>query len=506
MNLKKKIIRRTGVIILVIFLLCIAPGQPDRSAGLAEATPISLPNVLLNYLPLISRPDFYYVSPLGSNSNKGSIDQPWRTVQYAVDHAHPGATIYVRGGDYNEAVDITSAGQAGKLITVAGYENEKASIDGGSRPAITGTTQYWILRNLNLTSSADRTIWLEPVSNWGIFDNYILGAIVIIGDHNIVQGNEIDGSLHRGNENGIMDGGIESHHNQYLGNTVHDFTDRGIWSQWKTHDIRINDNHVYNISGPYGACIDLDSAIGVTYRNFVQGNIIHDCGSIGIELENSFETLVENNLVYNTGIEGIVAINYLGCEVGGENGQYGSPNGDCRGVVLNTIIRQNIIYNGGTTGGIVGYASAGVKVTANVIYGGSSTALFLADDVNWCRQWQVFNNIFSNQGRAEISVYNPASLEQDQYNLLYHPGKNAAYQVFGIYADFFSLAEWRGKTGLGKNSIESNPLFVDAAGGNFHVKPTSPAVDQGIDPGIPVDFDGQPRPQGAGYDIGAYEQ
>ena len=103
-----------------------------------------------------------------------------------------------------------------------------------------------------------------------------------------------------------MDGGIESHHNQYLQNIVHDFTTRGIWSQWKTHDISINYNQVYNINGPYGACIDLDSAIGVTYRNFVLGNIVHDCGSIGVELENSFETLVENNLVYNTGVEGIV--------------------------------------------------------------------------------------------------------------------------------------------------------------------------------------------------------
>lgn len=502
----KKTLQRSWMVILVIFLLCFAPGKRSRYFAVDEPTPAPIASYLINYLPYVNRPDIYYVSTTGKNTNQGSLDQPWRTIQFAVDHVRSGAIISVRAGDYNEAVEITYAGQPNKPITLTSFENEKVTIDGGNQSAITGRTSYWNIRNLNLTSSADRTIWLEPVSHWGIFNNNILGAIVIIGDHNIVQENEIDGSLHRGNENGIMDGGIESHHNQYLQNIVHDFTTRGIWSQWKTHDISINYNHVYNISGPYGACIDLDSAVGVTYRNFVLGNIVHDCGSIGVELENSFETLVENNLVYNTGVEGIVAINYQGCEVGGENGQYGAANGDCRGVALNTVIRQNIIYNGGTTGGIVGYASAGVQVIANVVYGGSSAALFLADNVNWCHHWQIFDNIFSNQRRAEISVYNPASLEKDQYNVLYHPGSNAAYQVFGIYTDFYTLSEWKTKIGLGQNSIDKNPLFINPTGGNFHVQTSSPAVDHGINPGISTDFDGRPRPQGRDYDIGAYEQ
>ena len=53
---------------------------------------------------------------------------------------------------------------------------------------------------------------------------------------------------------------------------------------------------------------------------------------------------------------------------------------------------------------------------------------------------------------------------------------------------------------------EVDPLFVSAT--NFHLTAGSPAVDAGVNTaglGVTVDLDGTPRPQGAAYDIGAYE-
>src|SRR6185295_115943 len=63
-----------------------------------------------------------------------------------------------------------------------------------------------------------------------------------------------------------------------------------------------------------------------------------------------------------------------------------------------------------------------------------------------------------------------------------------------------SIVEGRGLT---------DPMFVDAGGGNLRLHPGSPAIDGGsagyVPSGVYLDADGAPRLSGNTVDIGAYE-
>ncbi|MEN6307312.1 MAG: chitobiase/beta-hexosaminidase C-terminal domain-containing protein [Anaerohalosphaeraceae bacterium] len=65
-----------------------------------------------------------------------------------------------------------------------------------------------------------------------------------------------------------------------------------------------------------------------------------------------------------------------------------------------------------------------------------------------------------------------------------------------------------GWTGAGTDNINLDPLFVDAANGDFHLRPDSPCLDRGNDAAVPAevltDLDGCQRKYGR-VDIGCYE-
>ena len=73
----------------------------------------------------------YYVSPSGKDTNKGSIQNPFATLQQAASVMKPGDVCYLREGRYHEALVIDDLhGSFGSPIVFSAYEDEEVVLDG----------------------------------------------------------------------------------------------------------------------------------------------------------------------------------------------------------------------------------------------------------------------------------------------------------------------------------------------------------------------------------------
>lgn len=93
-----------------------------------------------------------------------------------------------------------------------------------------------------------------------------------------------------------------------------------------------------------------------------------------------------------------------------------------------------------------------------------------------------------------------------EHSIFYRPGHEL--QVYATKRDYTAAQINAGELGTG--NISKDPLFVSPAWGkegNYHLQSGSPAIDAGTSQtALATDLEGKPRPQGAGVDIGCYEQ
>ncbi|MBN2410466.1 right-handed parallel beta-helix repeat-containing protein [candidate division KSB1 bacterium] len=171
-----------------------------------------------------------------------------------------------------------------------------------------------------------------------------------------------------------------------------------------------------------------------------------------------------------------------------------------------TTIVNSLIYNAGEAG-IKISKGAQLRLFDSVIYNnGEEGVAFRGVDISQepsVVKSQIINNIFVGNGYGGIEVRqsgpNVNKISAD-YNLYYNNGRENT----GLDQDTDMVA--------GKD-----PLFVDAAESNFHLKSESPAIDAGMTKDVyqsiyysygvdlSVDLDGNERPFNAVWDIGAYE-
>ena len=72
----------------------------------------------------------YYVATTGSDTNAGTLNSPFRTVQKCASVATAGAICFIRTGIYRETVTPANSGTAGAPITFKSYNNEAVTVSG----------------------------------------------------------------------------------------------------------------------------------------------------------------------------------------------------------------------------------------------------------------------------------------------------------------------------------------------------------------------------------------
>jgi hypothetical protein len=90
----------------------------------------------------------YYVAMNGSDTNAGSINAPFQTINIALSHAAPGDQVIVRAGTYHQEVKFPKSGEPGKTISLQRYPGERPVID-GSRITVTGWQALVTINNVS---------------------------------------------------------------------------------------------------------------------------------------------------------------------------------------------------------------------------------------------------------------------------------------------------------------------------------------------------------------------
>jgi hypothetical protein len=177
--------------------------------------------------------------------------------------------------------------------------------------------------------------------------------------------------------------------------------------------------------------------------------------------------------------------------------------------VTDTLVRNNLLYNNHASGISLYQIDGGSGSMNNRVL---NNTILMPSDGRWAinipegndTNNKLFNNILYSyhSWRGSISIASPtlAGFESD-YNVITDRMSTDSGDSITTLTDWQAL-------GFDIHSMNASPgqLFLNPAGNNYHLKPDSPAVDSGaslVD--VPDDLEGNPRPLGGGFDIGAYE-
>ena len=479
----------------------------------------------------------YYVSLSGNDANSGlSEAQAWRTITFAASTSSPvmpGDIVHIKAGDYgNEHVDLLLSGTSAHPIVFEGYQTTPGDnpslnytfgdtlnpsvmplLDGGNR-ATAGTAislygqQFVVLKNLQIKN-------YEIGVDLGDAQNSSCENIIAmqLGDFN-------DGYDGRGFVVSAGAAGTGSH------NTLKDCV-------------------VTN------ACAE---GISITGANNTLDNCQVFCNennTVYASMDYYIVLAGNDNLVKNCSIERVGDLEHGGAGIGikeyGENNTFDNctaKNLKNGGFYVRWAAVKNNVFNHctaiGTLNDVNGFlirdGASSNEFNACVSDGCTSAIRFAVsgEDANYCGRNNTFNNCIVKNATWAIefiswAIAGPAD-HNSFINCVFHHATylfdssrdNHDNQMMNcIVKDVTNLKDGTKPLNFqytysdfnngftmpsGTGNISSDPQFVDENSGDFHLQAGSACIDAGTSTGAPVlDFDGVARPQGNGYDMGAFE-
>jgi len=444
--------------------------------------------------------DSYYVSTAGNDTTgSGSISSPFRTIQKAANMVSAGDTVYIMGGTYYEEVIIGNKNGAEKQwINFMPYNNEEVVVDGRNIK-----TSYYSAIFYIHDSSYIRVTGLKLLNSaYGGIHIQNNGTNHIWIDHNIIRNCSARGIATFSEGFTLENITIEYNTVDFVNNNwkgVGGDSGEAI-SVSQTNNFNICYNHVSR-SGKI--CIDTKagSSYGTIHHNqidtsSVPGGFNEDFNHIGIYIEpasqKSHDISIYNNLVYGDHGGGIWICPE---ETGGSAENIN---------VYNNIINLTWMYGNGMGCFDNNHQSAIFKhiyFYSNTVYT-TGLPFKITGNKNLFIDVQVENNIFTTKNESVVIYCTQINYSDNAITL----SNNIFYNYGGNTLSKWDKAE-SNITGFGTNAIIKDPQYVKRTNPcDFYLNNTSPAIENGVATlTSSVDYNGNKRPQGNKYDIGAYE-
>ena len=504
------------------------PPTPTRTATSVPSTPTPtatsiflIPTPTATSVPPTPPPASmtYYVSPTGNDSNPGTQSQPWGTIQKAADTMVAGDTVNVNAGNYGgnssvyKKVRIIKGGSAGQQIT---YQ----AIGTVFTQGFIVSANYITIDGFDIEDPHDGRVKnsTEPDYRGGT-------GIFVEGSYNIIEDNYIHGCVWSGiklskSGNFLLPSNVIVRNNRLFRNGM-----SGIEVAGRNNLIEGNEiwatiqHHPGNILSATVTWLDADGMRFFGQGHIIRKNYIHDIkyGAPGVNLDPNDPNNIYNMLNdYNdnphidcfqtwTGTSNEMAQNIIFEQNYCENLQSQAQNENGHGFMLsgganNLTIRNNIIvaYTGVNTGGSGNahhlYIYNNLWINNLTFHQFWPNAIGL-DNAPYSI---VNNNIFYNQPYHTITVTGDTTGQSIDYNQAFNSdGSNADCMRVGNYVC--------ANPPPAHDKWNIDPLFTNPAISDYHPQANSPVIDAGVAVPITNDYDGNPRPNGGGFEIGAYE-